>query len=138
MTIKVGNGGGGGFQLSEGITYTEIAAGVTGVIFSRPEVEGKVYRIVLLASSTTSTQVGISLVASGITLADEETLMDNTAPAAAGGGSLGVFRNYTKDNTSNSLSMYDVIECKSFELIKNAGNTLEPIDITYELGEYVS
>jgi len=137
LLSSVTGGGGSGFN-SDGIVYTSIATGQTGSLISLPEVSGKVYRIFLLATGTSSQQTGISLITNGVTIESEKTLVDNTSPSADIEIEFGVFRNYTAStSTTPTRRMYDIVECASFEVTKNPGNTTQAIDLSYEIGSYL-
>lgn len=125
---------GGGFK-SDGIVYTSLASGQTGSLLSLPEVQGKVYRVFLLTTGTSVAQAGISFICDSVTIEDQKTLADNSDPSASSSSEFGIVRNYFFDTTTNRR-IYNVIECLSFEITKNAGNTTTAIDVSYELGSY--
>lgn len=125
-------GGGGGF-VTEGAVVSTVAAGVTGTLLSLPSVQGKVYRIRSLSTDGGISQAGISLIINGVTIESEEVLAD-TSPTVATEffisdiyGPVGIY-------TGKS---YRMIECESFSIEKNAGNTTEDIICTYEIGSYI-
>ena len=134
LLSSVVGGGGSGFQ-SEGITFQNITSGQTGELISIPEVSGKVYRIFLLATSTPSAQPGISLITNGNTIESEKILIDSS-PSSTGTSSFGISRIINSTTVTLGRGFYNVVECSSFSIEKNAGNTTEDIDLSYETGEY--
>lgn len=138
LLSTVAGSGGGGFQ-SEGSIYESLAIGQTGSLISLPEVSGKVYRITLLATSTNDNQLGISLITNGNTIESEKALVDSQSPNGGVVGAFGVVGYYySVTDTTNVRKLYSMVECSSFEITKNAGNTGVAIDLVYEVGSYAS
>ncbi len=127
--------GGGYFFPSGGIQGERITSGQTGVLFSAPEATGVVYKITSLACSASVAQAGISLIVNGVTIEDEKQLFDITPTAGSTSPSFSVSE--TIGNVSGGLRVYKNIECTSFSVVKNAGNTPQSIDIIYQIGEII-
>ncbi len=129
---------GSGMFTPEALVSNRIAIG-TGVLLSVPEVSGKVYKITVLTTNSSAEQAGMSLIIDGVTMFDEETLMDSTPTAGsmqALGASFGVASSYNTTNTITAARMIKEIYCTSFSLIKNSGNTAESIDYAYQVGSF--
>jgi len=122
------------YFVSEGISSGTITLGQTGNLLSVAESGSKVYRIFLL-TSLVSGQVGISLTVNGTVIESEKELVHaNSADSTQ----FAVIRNFVNiSSPSAGLKVYDVIECTSFSVDKNAGNTGRDIVYAYEIGEYV-
>lgn len=129
MTIELAGSSGGLFR-SEGITTATISSGVTGILLDVPEQPGKVFRLFRLSCSSTSPQVGISLITDQGTLEDEQQLSDNN-PVSTAVGEFAVSRG---QDGALALGVYNIIDCKSFQITKNAGNTTQDIIYAYETG----
>ena len=131
--------GGGGMFTIESQVSNRITVGQTGTLLSVPEVSGKAYKITCLATQSNSVQAGMSLVIDGVTVFDEQSIMDQTPSSndmSALGGSFGVSAVYSTTNTTVTIRILREIYCTSFSLIKNAGNTTENIDYVYQIGSF--
>lgn len=133
-------GGGGGYFVPESLVSGVIAIGQTGTLLTAPEVSGKVYKIQSLYTSANDEQPGMSLVVDGVTVFDEQNLMDIT-PLTTNmqviGNSFGVSRIYANvSNVSAGARIIAEIYCSSFSLIKNTGNTDRAINYAYQVGSF--
>lgn len=132
--------GGGGMFTIESQVSNRITVGQTGTLLSVPEVSGKAYKITCLATQSNSVQAGMSLVIDGVTVFDEQSIMDQTPSSSdmsSLGDSFGVSAVYANtSNTTIGTRILREIYCTSFSLIKNAGNTSETIDYVYQIGSF--
>lgn len=126
-----------GFQ-TDGAQSEILALGQTGELIRLPEVLNKVYRIKLLCTKSAITQSGISLETNGEIIQAASILSDSQPMAAPGSNSFAVSQSHPVaiNAATETANVYDVIECKSFAVIKDAGNTAQDIAIAYEIGEY--
>lgn len=127
MTIALSGGGAVSFRI-DSRNYQIISAGVTGTLINPTAPVGSVIRLVVLHTNTAGTQSGISLIRDGVTIETTKTLADNTPS--------GDLTTFSVARNSNVPGVYDVVECESFEVIKDAGNTLQDIIVVYEVGKY--
>lgn len=135
MAINISDlGGGGYFFPSGGLVGERIASGQTGVLISAPEVSGVVYKITGLSCTGTGTQDGITLIADGVAIEDEQKLDDTSPTPGANISGFGVSETFGPTSTA-AYSVYRNITCKSFSVVKNTGNTIRMIDIIYQVGE---
>ena len=133
LLSSIAGGGGAGFKISALVKGT-ILAGATGTLLSLPEVENTFYRLVFLSLTAASTQAGITLTSDGAAL-ESVGILVGTSASTQSAGVFNVRRNLTA--TDLYTGTYDVIECKSFSIDKNAGNTAETIYYAYEVGSYI-
>ena len=129
----------GGMFVPEALVSSVIVQDQTGVLLSAPEVSGKVYKITALSTGGNSEQTGMSLIVDGVTVFNEQSIMDTT-PTSAGmqaqGNSFGVSRLFSTTNLVTGPRILMEIYCTSFSLIKNTGNTTEDIDYVYQVGSF--
>jgi hypothetical protein len=133
LLSSIASGGGAGFKISALVKGT-IPAGATGTLLSLPEVENTFYRLVFLSINAASTQAGITLTSDGAALESVGVLV-GTSVSTQPAGLFNVRRNFS--GIESFIGTYDIIECKSFSIDKNAGNTAQDIYYAYEVGSYI-
>ena len=133
LLSSIAGGGGAGFKISA-LIKGSIPVGTTGTLLSLPEVANTTYRLVFLSLNAASTQAGITLTSDGVVLESIAILVGTSAQTQTA-GNFNVRRNFS--GTESFLGTYDSIECESFSIDKNAGNTAQIIFYTYEVGSYI-
>ena len=139
MALNISDLSGGGYFVPEALQSDRIVAGQTGLLLSIPEVSGKVYKITRLTCTGNSTQGGISLIIDGVTVFDEQAVMDQTPTSAdmlATGDSFGIASTYSNSTAAAAARIIKEAYCTSFSVIKNAGNTAQSIDYAYQVGSF--
>ncbi len=132
--IKLSSFEGGGYFTPESVVYSPISSGSTGTLLSLPEVEGKVYKIKYLITSASTTQTGISLIADGETVVDQNALYGfNVAPGASGSFYIGSAYDGDIERVNQRI---DPFYCKSLSILKNAGTTARALEFRYEVGSF--
>jgi len=121
------------YFVSEGIVIDTISSGQTGNLLTVAESGNKVYRIFKLTTTSAAVQPGISLTTNGSIIESESILYTGDADITQS-GTFAVSRNAF---SATALNTYDVVECSSFSIDKNAGNTAQNIVLAYEIGEYI-
>lgn len=131
-------GGNGGRFVSEGIVSGILSAGQTGELLSVPKVPNKSYRIRSLYCASTATQAGISLTTDELAIESESILSEAQPTATAETAMFFIGDEYAASTLGNGARGYKSVNCSSFSIDKNAGNTTEQIIYAYEIGEYKS
>ena len=130
---SVAGGGGAGFKISA-LVKGSMLSGATGTLLSLAEVANTTYRLVYLALGAANSQGGITLTSDGVVLESIATLVGPSVNTLTVGNFI-VRRNVL--GSDSSIGSYDSIECKSFSVVKNAGNTASTIYYAYEVGSYI-
>ena len=127
--------GGGGVFTPSALVSDRLAVGLTGTLLSVAEVGGVTYKINHLLAGTAAAQGGISLIVDGVTLHSAVSLAGANGSAEASTTAFAVANSLGTSALSISYArIYRSITCKSFSILKNAGNTTEAIDYAYEVG----
>ena len=131
-------GEGGLFCPTGGIVSDVLPSGQTGLLLSLPEVLGKYYKITSLSvGNSISSQAGISLIVNGETIEDEKTLDDQEPNVITPSSSAFLVSQLYSNSSIGASRFYKEIYCTSFSVLKNAGNTAQPIAYVFEIGEKI-
>ncbi len=127
-------GSGGSFVPYTGITVTSTPSGVSGDVYDITPAANNVLRVLRLSTGNTTVETGMTVTITNnsgtVNLISNETL-EETQPT--GDFFIGRLGSGSLDDAQKSL---EFVDCQRIVVTKDAGNTLQPIDISYVEGRF--